>query len=337
MMTPMGDAPATPSQQRLLAIIELQNAILAAAMQADDVMKVVAERAATLTTASGGMIALVEGEDVVYRAVSGSGMPEVGKRLPKGASLPGRVIAEHVPMLVDDVVKDSRLTPETPGGIAKGSLVCVPLLYGEHAVGVIEVVSLLPNTFSEQDVETLALLGNIVAISLHRAYTYPRLPVDNLRDPLTHLGNRRAFGERIDAELGRNRRYGHSFSLAVLKLDGLESVTDRLGQAASDEVVRDIAAILKKHTRVIDACFRLSANEFAIVMPGTTLDGARVLAERFRVQINEARGENTVTSMFGVVAAGNESSEELVGRANAALDADRRSQKVRRASSPTIA
>lgn len=327
MMSPMGDAPATPSQQRLLAIIELQNAILAAAMQADDVMKIVAERAATLTGATGGMIALVEGDDLVYRAIAGSGMPEVGMRLPRAASLPGRVISEHLPMIVDDIAKDDRVTPETPGGTSKGALVCVPLLYGEHPVGVIEVVSLLPNVFAEQDIETLALLGNIVAISLHRAYTYPRLPVDNMHDPLTGLGNRRAFGERIDAELGRNRRYGHSFSLAVIELDGLESVTDRLGQAASDEIVREIASILKKHTRVIDACFRLAADEFAIVMPGTTLDGAKVLAERFRVQINEARGENTVTSSFGVVAAGYETSDELVGRANAALDADRKSRR----------
>ena len=130
------------------------------------------------------------------------------------------------------------------------------------------------------------------------------------------LGLMNAVAPMIATELGRNRRYGHSFSLAILELSGLESVTDRLGQAASDEVVRDIAAILKRHTRVIDACFRLAADEFAIVMPGTTLDGAKVLAERFRSQINEARGENIVGASFGVVAAGHESSDELIARAN---------------------
>lgn len=324
---PMGAASVTPSSQRLLAIIELQNAILAAGLQADDVMRIVTERAATLTSATAAFIALSEGEDLVYRAVVGAGMPDVGGRLPKATTLPGRVIAEHAPLRVDDVTKEPQVTPSTPGGIAKGSLVCVPLLYGEHAVGVLEIVSALKGTFTDEDMETLTLLANIVAISLHRAYTYPRLPVDNMHDPLTGLSNRRAFGERIDAELGRNRRYGHSFSLAIIDLDGLESVTDRHGQATSDQIVRDIAIILKKHTRVIDACFRLAAAEFAIVMPGTSLDGARVLAERFRAQINEARGDLTVTSSFGVVAAAHETSDELLARAIAARDADRAARR----------
>ena len=84
-----------------------------------------------------------------------------------------------------------------------------------------------------------------------------------------------------------------------------------------------IGTILNKHTRVMDACFRLGGDEFAILMPGTALEGAKILAERFRTQIAEANlCEGTVTASIGVVEAGEETIESLAERADAELGAD---------------
>src|SRR5262249_49474077 len=138
----------------------------------------------------------------------------------------------------------------------------------------------------------------------------------------TGLGNRRAFEERIAAELGRNKRYGHSFSLTIIDLAGLETANDRFGQAAADETLRVIANILKRHTRVIDACFRLAADELAIVMPGTSLEGAKIVADRCNAQIVDAKlCEGSITPRFGVVEAADEEADALVARASAALTA----------------
>jgi diguanylate cyclase (GGDEF)-like protein len=285
------------------------------------VMRIVAERAASITGATTGMVALVEGDDLVYRAVAGT-KPAIGLRTPRASSVAGRSVGECKPVRIDDAQADDRVDADTRARTGAGSLVCVPLLYGEHAVGVLEIVSLKVVAFTDEDVETLALLAQIIAIALHRAYTYPRPKLDSLHDTLTGLANRRAFDERIHAELSRNKRYGHSFSLAVIHLDGLEVAMDRVGQAAGDEFVKDVGAILNRHTRVIDACFRLAGDEFAIVMPGTSLEGARILAERCRAHIGEAKLA-AVTAGFGVVEAADESAVELAARATAALDADR--------------
>jgi diguanylate cyclase (GGDEF)-like protein len=286
---------ATPTPERLLAIIELQNAIAAAAMNADEVMRVAAERAATLTAATGGLVAIVEGDELVVRAATNT-KTALGARLGRD-TVAGKSLA-------------ARKTLRTDEGTG------VPLFYGESVVGVLEVTG----RTADEDPETLRLLGQIIAIALHRAYTYPRPRVDSHYDALTGLGNRRAFDERIGAELGRNKRYGHSFSLAMLDLRGLETANDRFGQATADETLRVIANILRRHTRVIDACFRLSAQQLAIVMPGTSLEGARIVADRCRAQILDAKlCEGVLAPRFGVVEAGDEDDPDaLVARAHAA-------------------
>ena len=146
----------TPSADRLLAIIELQNAIAAAALNADEVMRVVAERAALLTAAAAATVELVEGDDVVCRAASGA-TQHLGQRKSSKHGLTGRSLGERKPARSDD-----------------GAQVAVPLMHGEYAVGTLAVASPKSGAFSGEDIETLRLLANIIAIPLHRTRSFPR-------------------------------------------------------------------------------------------------------------------------------------------------------------------
>jgi len=128
---------------------------------------------------------------------------------------------------LDSAASDPHTGAELGGA---GSVACVPLIYGEVAVGALVTVAAQPAAFTDDDVETLRMLGQIVAIALHRAYTYPRPRYDSFQDALTGLGNRRAFDERLEAEVNFTRRFRHAFSLALVELDGLETAIDRLGE-----------------------------------------------------------------------------------------------------------
>ncbi|HVK83210.1 MAG TPA: sensor domain-containing diguanylate cyclase [Kofleriaceae bacterium] len=305
----MAETPGgpTPRTERLLAIIELQNAIAAAGMNSDEVMRFVAERAAPLTDSTAATVELVEGDDMVGRAATNK--HQLGLRLSQKASLSGRCVEARRPLRSED-----------------GSAIAVPLLHGEYAVGALGVSG---GASTDEDIETLRLLAPIISIALHRTRSYPRPPKDNTHDALTGLLNRRAFEERLEIELARRTRYGQTFSLALLDLDGFNTANDRFGEAAGDELLRNIATILNTHTRVMDAAFRLGGDEFAILMPGTALEGAKTFTERCRQYIGDAKlCDGTVTASFGVVEAEpQETTAALSERADAALRDDKRTRR----------
>jgi len=234
---------------------------------------------------------------------------QLGLRLSQKTSLSGRCVAGRKPMRADD-----------------GSAIAVPLLHGEYAVGALGVSG---GKSTDEDIETLRLLAPIISIALHRTRSYPRPPKDNTHDALTGLLNRRAFEERVEVELARRTRYGQTFSLALLDLDGFNTANDRFGEAAGDELLRSIATILNTHTRVMDAAFRLGGDEFALLMPGTALEGANTFTERCRQYIGDAKlCDGTVSASFGVVeAAEHETLTALTERADAALRDDKKSRR----------
>jgi diguanylate cyclase (GGDEF)-like protein len=99
-------------------------------------------------------------------------------------------------------------------------------------------------------------------------------------DPLTGLGNRRAFDEALDAELARARRAKTPLSLLVGDLDGFKAINDRYGHTVGDECLCDAATALRAAVRQPDLCFRWGGDEFAVLLTGADASVARALATR---------------------------------------------------------
>ncbi|HEX5467198.1 MAG TPA: EAL domain-containing protein [Candidatus Limnocylindrales bacterium] len=103
---------------------------------------------------------------------------------------------------------------------------------------------------------------------------------DALIDPLTGLGNHRAFQETLGRELEDARRHRYPVALLLLDLDDFKQVNDRSGHASGDAVLSRFGSLLTGGVRRTDAAFRIGGDEFAVVMPHADADAATLVARR---------------------------------------------------------
>jgi len=172
----------------------------------------------------------------------------------------------------------------------------------EHFIGIKEDISL-----RKQMEEKLKVLANT--------------------DPLTGLFNRRVFLERLEEETGRlNRSKKHCATLLMLDLDFFKQVNDNYGHAAGDKVLCHFADVLTTTLRSIDLVARLGGEEFAILLPSTTLKGALIIAERLRLNVANHLVEHrnhqiNITVSIGIAALLKKDNdyEDVLHRADAAL------------------
>ena len=145
-------------------------------------------------------------------------------------------------------------------------------------------------------------------------------------DGLTGVLNRRALEEALLAQTQRSRRSGEPFCVLMLDADHFKNINDRHGHAVGDLALKHLAALVRDHMREVDRFGRFGGEEFLVVLPGLTLEGALPVAERLRALIAAAplRHGDAVIALsvsIGIAEWGGAEEEmsRLVVRADAAL------------------
>jgi diguanylate cyclase (GGDEF)-like protein len=144
----------------------------------------------------------------------------------------------------------------------------------------------------------------------------------SLRDGLTGLGNHRAFQEELARELEWYQRYNVPVSLLLIDLDDLKMVNDAHGPAAGDELLHEMGRLIGELTRYADRAFRVGGDEFAVLMPHTTTDGALELGRRLLGRAIQPRGTGRPVHFSGGISACPEHATnrtQLYAQAEAAL------------------
>jgi diguanylate cyclase (GGDEF)-like protein len=96
-----------------------------------------------------------------------------------------------------------------------------------------------------------------------------------IRDSLTSLYNRRFLQDYLERELIRAKRERAPLALIMMDLDRFKQINDSVGHQAGDQVLEQMGALLKRHVRGSDIACRYGGEEFAVVLPKTTLESAR--------------------------------------------------------------
>jgi diguanylate cyclase (GGDEF)-like protein len=159
-----------------------------------------------------------------------------------------------------------------------------------------------------------------------RANEYHKLA---MIDPLTGLYNRRFAEQRLHAEVDRSRRYGHPIAVLLLDLNNFKQINDTHGHVAGDMVLKEFAGRLAKSIRVSDLAVRMGGDEFMVLLPECPSDQVPSLLGRIgnvEVEFRGARIPVTFCSGFAGFTA-NETTEQLLDRADKALYAGKRSDK----------
>jgi len=107
-------------------------------------------------------------------------------------------------------------------------------------------------------------------------------------DSLTGLLDRRRFRSELDQYVSFSARYGGQGAVMIVDIDGLKAVNDSLGHHAGDNLLRQVAEIVRERIRATDIAARLSGDEFAVLMPQTDIEGALQLGEDLRAQVAES-------------------------------------------------
>ena len=107
-------------------------------------------------------------------------------------------------------------------------------------------------------------------------------------DALTDLCNRRHFNELLEKEIARAMRHQRQLALCIVDVDLFKPVNDRYGHIDGDEVLRQIAAIMRRHVRNDDIAARIGGEEFAVVLPECDDAAAFIFAERLREAVADA-------------------------------------------------
>ena len=148
---------------------------------------------------------------------------------------------------------------------------------------------------------------------------------ESLTDPLTGLGNRKYFDRSIEMAVQNAQATGEPLSLLMFDIDHFKTINDRDGHPAGDQVIREVAVLLRDTLRHHDIPGRYGGDEFGVVLAGTDARGAPVIAERIRKRIESAvleprhRVRTTVSIGTAVLDRGDANHRDWIARADRAL------------------
>ncbi len=184
------------------------------------------------------------------------------------------------------------------------SLLAVPLRERSRTVGAL-ILSGKRGSFSVVTGHVLQMIANQAAAVLGTIRLIERHRELAVRDGLTGLFNRRAFQDLLNSTVARSDRGGGCFGLVLLDIDHFKKLNDTHGHPAGDEALKQVAAVLSRHSRAGDEAARYGGEEFAVVLASGEPGNAMQTAERLRREIQEtvvrlAGGSIRLTASFGV-------------------------------------
>ena len=214
------------------------------------------------------------------------------------------------------------------------SYLLIPLMGQHRPTGVLALTDRADGRpFDARDLADVRILAAPASLALAREGVQRSL-TDLQRvaaiDSVTGLFNRRHFETRLRGEVQRATRQQQSLSVLMVDIDDFKRINDTFGHIEGDRTLRTVAELLRGSDRIFDVCARFGGEDFAILMPGASLETAAQVAERIRRRVHQRFRDDPVVVTVSIGAARlspGHSGEEVVGEADRRLGLAKRAGK----------
>jgi diguanylate cyclase (GGDEF)-like protein len=193
------------------------------------------------------------------------------------------------------------------------SLALLPLFFQEEKLGYV--------AFDGSNLYPLVTLVRQIASALKSAELHGKVLELSLTDGLTGVHNRRSFEMFLQKEVERGIRYNRRLSTIMIDIDHFKEYNDSFGHPAGDDALRKVAEDIQNGARRgLDVISRYGGEEFAVILPETEVEGARIVAENIRMSVeSDTRFRRKMTISLGIASL----SGEQLSHANLIEQADR--------------
>jgi diguanylate cyclase (GGDEF)-like protein len=267
-----------------------------------------------------------------YGARSGEAALE-GRRLGLGEGAAGLAALKKEIVYVEDTTEDPRYLRFGDGRDREGSLLCIPMLYKDRLVGVLNFSRPDLSAFSSDEIKLLQSVANQASMAIVNARLFQQTVELSLTDPLTGVANRRHLFAQLEMEVRRAERFGTPMAFVMIDIDHFKLFNDACGHPAGDALLKDMAALVSQSVRKVDILARYGGEEFAIILPKIKKAEAMEVAEKLRKAVLRTDFKNgqkqptgRVTISVGVASFPEDAQSEvkLVDAADSALYASKR-------------
>jgi diguanylate cyclase (GGDEF)-like protein len=288
-----------------LSVINNSSVILTSSLDIQEIFGSFIEELKKVVDVDWATIVLIIENEFVCVALSSpeTSAYQIGDRIPMERTGTAWVVDQKKPFIEHDLAEQRYFTTSdffyTHGF---RSMAYIPLIAKGKVIGSFILSSKTPNAFSRRHVKLLEQLAAQIAMPLENTQLYANVKKKAIVDELTGLYNRRSLEEVIDSEISRHSRYGGTFSLAIIDLDSFKLYNDTYGHLAGDTLLQIIGRNIKNAIRNADYAFRYGGDEFAILLPQTSIDSALSVLERVHEKIMDGIDTHkiTITASIGL-------------------------------------
>ena len=277
----------TARQNQELSIFHDVAKALTSSLDLDSILQTIMEKmAAYFRPDTWSLLMVDEQKNELYFAIAVGTASEALKsvRLKIGEGIAGHVAKYGEKLIVPDVRSDKRFAKRIDKVTQweTQSIICVPLKSKLRVLGVIQLVNVDMNHFTEAESFFLQSLCDYAAIAIENARSVERIQELTITDDCTGLYNARHLYKTLESEVYRSSRFGYEFSVLFIDLDHFKQVNDTHGHLIGSKLLAEIGYLIKAQLRLIDFAFRYGGDEFVVLLPQTSKDSALVVARRLR-------------------------------------------------------